>query len=105
MPNHHKDALMIQSVFALAQGCGDARIDLEASEWFRQHYHPWIDTKKANGQTPQGEWEAQEKTFLSKFKEIGRRAVQAGMVSKASLEKAAVSVESESDCPFCSLKP
>jgi hypothetical protein len=105
MPNHHKDALMIQSVFALAQGCGEARIDIEASEWFREHYHPWIDTKKANGKTPQGEWAAEGTGFLGKFKEIGRRAVKDGIVSKEALMAAAMSVEKESDCPFCSLKP
>lgn len=105
MPNHHKDALMIQAVFALAQGCGEAKIDLDASEWFRQHYHPWIDTKKANGETPQGVWDQEGKGFLGKFKEIGRQAVKDGIVSKEALMSAAMSVERASECPFCSLKP
>lgn len=92
---------MIQAVFAFSQGCGEARIDADASEWFRQRYHPWIDTKKANGQTPQEVWDTQGTGFLGRFKEIGRRATKGGVVAKDALTAAATTVESESNCPFC----
>jgi len=101
MPNQHKDALMVQAVFAFAQGCGPAQINAEASEWFRQRYHPWIDTKKANGKTPQDVWDTEGAGFLGKFKEIGRRAAIGGTVQQAALATAAQAVESESECPFC----
>lgn len=105
MPSHHRDALMIQAVFAFAQGCGEARIDHDASELFRQRYHSWIDTKKANGETPQGVWDKEGAGFLGKFKEIGRQAVKDGVVSAEALKSAATAVESASDCPYCPDKP
>ena len=102
---HHKDALLVQSVYAFAQGCGGARIDADASEWFRQHYHPWIDTKKANGQTPQGVWDTEGAGFLAKFKEVGSQAAQGGVVTMKSLMDAATAVETSSECPYCPDKP
>jgi hypothetical protein len=105
MPNHHKDALMVQAVFAFSQGCGQARIDDEASEWFRQRYHPWIDKKKAIGKSPQDAWDSDGKGFLAKFQEIGSRAAKGGIVSVGALTAAATAVESESLCPYCPDKP
>ncbi|HSS75656.1 MAG TPA: hypothetical protein VLV54_02830 [Thermoanaerobaculia bacterium] len=102
MPNHHhKDALLVQAVSAFAQGCGDVRIDAATSEGFRRRYHSWIDTKKANGQTPQEVWDTWGPGFLDKFKEIGRRAAEGGVVSAETLTAAAIAVERESECPFC----
>jgi hypothetical protein len=105
MPDHHKDALLIQVVFAFAQGCAGARIDDDACEWFRQNYHPWIDRRKANGKTPQEVWDTEGTGFLGKFKEIGRQAVKGGAVAKETLMTAATAVENNSDCPFCNNKP
>jgi hypothetical protein len=105
MPNHHKDALLVQAVFAFAQGCGEARIDADASEWFRQRYHPWIDTKKANGQTPQEVWDTQGAGFLAMFHAIGSQAAKGGIVSAEALTVAASAVESDAPCPYCPDKP
>jgi hypothetical protein len=105
MPNHHKDALMVQAVFAFAQGCGEARIDIEASEWFRQRYHPWIDRKKANGKAPQDVWDTDSPGFLERFKRMGGQAAKGGIVSREALIVAAGAVESDSQCPYCPDKP
>jgi hypothetical protein len=105
MPNHHTDALLVQAVFAFAQGCGAAQIDADASEWFRQHYHPWIDTRKAVGKTPHEVWDTEGAGFLGKFKEIGSRAAEGGTVSVQALTTAALAVENESQCPYCPDKP
>jgi hypothetical protein len=101
MPNQHKDALLVQIVFAFSQGCGNARIDADASESFHQRYHSWIDTKKAVGKNPQEVWDTEGTGFLGRFKEIGRRAVNGGVVTKDALMAAAKAVEAESECPFC----
>ncbi|SRR6266852_3053469 len=105
MPNHHTDALLVQAVFAFAQGCGDARIDADASEGFRQRYHSWIDRRRAVGKTPHEAWDTEGAGFLGKFKEIGRRAATGGVVSAQSLTVAAQAVENESTCPYCPDKP
>jgi hypothetical protein len=99
-----KEALMVQAVFALAQGCGDAKISEDACDWFVEHYHPWVDTKKAVGKSPQEVWAEHGTAFLGKFKEIGRRACEANAVTRESLSTAANAVELESDCPFCPIK-
>jgi hypothetical protein len=100
-----KEALMVQAVFALSQGCGDSEISQDACEWFVEHYHPWVDTPKQNGQTPQQVWETEGRAFLGKFKEIGRLACDGSVVSQESLSKAADTVERASECPFCPIKP
>jgi hypothetical protein len=96
---------MIQAVFAFSQGCGEARIDADASEWFRQRYHPWIDTTKENGKTPHDVWDTEGTGFLGKFKQIGSQAVKDGIVSAESLNAAATLVEKASECPYCPDKP
>jgi hypothetical protein len=100
-----KEALMVQAVFALSQGCGDSEISQDACDWFVEHYHPWVDTPKQDGRTPQQVWEEEGRGFLGKFKDIGRRACDGNVVSRESLSKAADAVERESDCPFCPIKP
>ncbi|HEX3556137.1 MAG TPA: hypothetical protein VIA62_23200 [Thermoanaerobaculia bacterium] len=100
MPNR-KEALMVQAVFAFAQGCGDAHIAEDAAEWFHERYYAWIDRKKQHGRSPQEAWDQEGKGFLGKFKEIGRQAVQGGAVDKAGLTQAALAVEQQSECPFC----
>jgi hypothetical protein len=104
MPQN-KDALLVQAVYAFAQGCGGAKIDADAAEWFRQRYHPWIDTKKANGKTPQDVWDTDGAGFLGKFKEIGSQAAKGGVVTKAALTDAALAVEGPAPCPYCPDKP
>lgn len=99
-----KEALMVQAVFALSQGCGNSEISQDACDWFVEHYHPWVDTPKQSGQTPQQVWEQEGRGFLGKFKEIGRRACDGSVVTREALSKAADSVERESDCPFCPIK-
>ncbi len=102
---HEKDALMVQAVFAFAQGCGNAEIDEDACAWFHKRYHSWINTKKQHGESPQDVWDIHGKSFLGRFKEIGRRAAQGGSVKKKALDDAAQAVERESECPFCPIKP
>ena len=101
-----KEALMVQTIFALAQGCGAAEIADDAADWFHGQYFPWIDKPKQNGKTPHDVWDQHGKEFLEKFKEIGRRAAQGGggIVQKKALSDAAHAVETESDCPFCPIK-
>ncbi|HYX24270.1 MAG TPA: hypothetical protein VFC23_08980 [Thermoanaerobaculia bacterium] len=102
MPNR-KEALMVQAVFAFAQGCSGAQIAEDAAEWFHGRYYPWIDKPKQHGKSPQDVWDQHGKEFLGRFKEIGRRAVSGGTVEKAALTSAAQAVETESECPFCPL--
>lgn len=99
-----KEALMVQAVFALSQGCGNSEISQDACDWFVEHYHPWVDGPTQDGRTPQQVWEEEGRGFLGKFKEIGRRACDGTVVSRESLSKAANSVELESECPFCPIK-
>jgi hypothetical protein len=101
-----KDILMTQAVSAFAKGCNGTEIRDDAANWFHDHYYDWIDTRKAVGQSPQEVWAEHGKTFMEKFMEIGRRAAASGgPVTEASLTTAATSVESESDCPYCPIKP
>ncbi|HEV7506457.1 MAG TPA: hypothetical protein VGS07_16270 [Thermoanaerobaculia bacterium] len=104
MPNK-KEALMVQAVFALAKGCGTAEIADDAADWFYGEYFPWIDKVKQNGKTPHDVWDQHGKEFLEKFREIGHRAAQGGTVQKEALTRAARAVETESECPFCPIKP
>jgi hypothetical protein len=100
-----KEALMVQAVFALSQGCGDSTIDKDACDWFVEHYNPWVDKPKQNGRTPQEVWEEYGDAFLEKFKEIGRLACNGSVVTREALSKAADTVERASECPFCPIKP
>jgi hypothetical protein len=101
-----KEALMVQAVFAMTQGCGgDAQITEDACDWFVEHYHPWVETPKQTGKSPQDVWGQEGKGFLGKFKEIGRLAARDGVVDRETLSKAAESVERDSDCPYCPIKP
>lgn len=104
MPNRN-EALMVQAVFAFAQGCGDAQIEEDAAQWFHTRYNPWISKKKQHGQSPEDAWDTEGKGFLGRFKEIGRRAAKGGVVAKTDLTDVATAVESESTCPYCPDKP
>lgn len=101
-----KEALMVQAVFAFAQGCGGVGIDDTASQWFYDRYFPWIDKKKATGKTPQEVWDTFGKDFMGRFQEIGKKAASGGTtIDQTTLEKSALTVEQDSDCPYCPLKP
>ena len=95
------EALLVQVVFAFAQGCGAAQIEEDAAQAFHARYHPWLSKKKQGGMSPEDVWDQQGKGFLGRFKEIGRQAVKDGAVSMASLQSAVKSVETTSECPFC----
>lgn len=101
-----KEALMVQAVFAFAQGCGSVGIDDTASQWFHDRYFSWIDKKKEKpGKSPQEVWDTYGKDFAGKFQEIGKRAASGGKtIDKDTLAKSATSVEQESDCPYCPIK-
>jgi hypothetical protein len=103
MPN--KESLMVQAVFALAQGCGTAEIEDAASEWFHERYSGWLGTRKDHPEakgTPEEVWAEHGKAFLGRFKLIGQRAAAQGSPIQAdTLESAALSVERDSDCPYC----
>jgi hypothetical protein len=100
-----KEALMVQAVFAMSQGCADTKITEDACDWFVEHYHPWVDATKEIGKSPQEVWDKEGTGFLGKFKEIGRLAARDGVIDRESLAKAAELVERESDCPYCPIKP
>jgi hypothetical protein len=103
--SNRTEALMVQVVFAFAQGCGAAQIEEDAARSFHSRYHPWIENKKKHGMSPEDVWDQEGKGFLGKFKEIGSQAVQGGIVQMASLEKAFTAVETSSECPYCPDKP
>jgi hypothetical protein len=101
-----KDVLMTQVVSAFAKGCNGIEIGDDAADWFHDHYYDWIDTRKANGQSPQDAWGDHGKAFMERFMEIGRRASASGEpVTAESLTTAATAVETESECPYCPIKP
>src|SRR5262245_7002285 len=96
-----KNALMVQSILAFAQGCGGAAVDHDAADWFFEHYYRWIDKKKPDGKSPQDVWDAYGQNFLGKFKEIGKNAAAGGTISKTTLETEARKVEQTAPCPYC----
>lgn len=104
MPNK-REHLMMQAVFAFAQGCGVAAIDDDACAWFHDHYSDWMGKKKDHPKvkgTPHEVWNDFGKVFLGRFKLIGERAATKGSPIQASaLKDAALSVERDSDCPYC----
>ena len=104
MPNK-KESLIVQAVFAFAQGCGAAEIEDAASEWFHERYFGWLGKKKDHPQvkgTPQEVWNEEGKNFLGRFKLIGQRAAAGGSpIQATALKDAARTVEVESACPYC----
>jgi hypothetical protein len=101
-----KDALMVQAVFAFAQGCGGTPIDDAAAAWFHKRYYRWIDgppkKPEAKGKSPQDVWETDGPGFLASFKEIGRKAASGGgTISQTTLESEARAVETIAPCPYC----
>jgi hypothetical protein len=101
-----KEHLMVQAVFALSQGCGGADIDAAACKWFHEHYFDWIDTPKKNpkakGRAPQEVWSRYGKDFLERFRSIGRGALAQGRpIGAKALRESALTVEQQSDCPWC----
>lgn len=106
-----KDTLMMQAVFAMAQGCSECQISDEACAWFYDRYYGWIDrakeNEKARGRSPQDVWDTEGQYFLAHFKEIGKRAASSssGVIERESLEKSALSLETDLDCPYCPIRP
>lgn len=102
---HKKDVCFVQAVYALGQGAGGAHLSSEAAGWLHERYHAWIgNKKKADLDSPETVWETDGKGFLAKFKEIGQKAKDASggaEISRTTLEKAALDVESTSPCPYC----
>jgi len=97
-----QNALMMQAVVAFAQGCGGAQIEGAAYEWFQDRYFPWVVTRKAGGTTPQEVWDDHGKEFLGKFRLIGERAAAGGgTITQDTLRTSALSVEQDSECPWC----
>jgi hypothetical protein len=106
MPN--KNALIVKTVFALAQGCGGTEITEEAADWFHGRYYEWIDKPKkdprANGQSPQEAWDKEGKAFLGHFRRIGENAAGASkgeVIERETLERHARDYEKSLDCPWC----
>jgi hypothetical protein len=93
---------MMQTAIAFSQGCGNVPIDAAAYEWFQARYFPWIDTRKAVGTTPQEVWEERGGDFLGQFRLMGKRAAASGgTITEETLRTSAMSVEQESECPWC----
>lgn len=107
METDNKNALMVQSVVAFAQGCAGTEISDEACAWFHGRYYDWIDKQPANpaakGQSPQQVWAEHGKNFKGRFRKIGELAAKEsnGTIDAGTLEKSALAVERESDCPYC----
>lgn len=110
METDNKNALMVQSVVAFTQGCAGTEISDEACAWFQGRYYAWLDSTpknpEAKGQTPQQVWADHGKAFKGQFRKIGELAANAakessGTIDPATLEKHALAVERESDCPWC----
>lgn len=102
-----KDALMMQAVFSLAQGCGGTELDEQASAWFHNRYYGWIDrpsTKpEANGRSPMDVWGERGQDFRGRFRKIGELAANAssGTIQADTLEQNALTIERQSECPWC----
>lgn len=103
-----KDALMVQTVLAFAQGCGGAEVSEDACTWFHREYYDWIDTPrnndKAGGRSPQDVWDQEKEHFTGNFQEIGKRAAAAsgGAPIKAeTLEAEAHGFYKGLECPWC----
>lgn len=101
-----KEALMVHTVMALAEGCGSCGLSDDASEWFFKTYSPWIDTPqpKAGNKTPQEVWDTEGKNFLSHFKAIGARAKElsgSGVIDQSALQAGAREVQGGLKCPYC----
>ena len=97
-----QNALIMQAVVAFAQGCRGVPIDEGAYEWFHARYFPWITTRKAVGTTPQEVWDQHGKAFLDKFQLMGAQAAAGGgTVTQDTLSTSALSVEQQSECPWC----
>jgi hypothetical protein len=105
-----KQSLMVQVVFALAQGSGGAEIEDDAAEWFHARYYPWIDRPKTNpqagGRRPLDVWGSEGKAFLQRFREIGQGAASGGgPVTMKTLQDSALAIEKPLECPYCPDKP
>ena len=103
-----KDKLMMQAILAFARGCGTAQVHDDACGWFHDRYDSWVTKKKKPGTSPEDVWAAEGKNFLAKFEKIGREAAKAaggGTIDQATLSTTATTVENESECPWCPVKP
>ena len=104
---NNKDALLVQAVFALSQGCAGKQISEDACAWFHQRYYAWIDTVKADpkagGLSPQQVWKERGDDFQGQFRKIGELAAKesGGRIEADTLTRSALAVESDSPCPYC----
>ncbi|HEV8578154.1 MAG TPA: hypothetical protein VGX68_03645 [Thermoanaerobaculia bacterium] len=106
MPNENKqEHLLVQAVYAFAQGCGAAKIDDAASQWFHERYSKWLGKKKDHPKvegTPHQVWKKHGTEFLGRFHLMGQRAAAKGSpIMEENLKEAARTVEMESACPYC----
>jgi len=101
-----KDVLMTQVISAFAKGCNGAEIADEAADWFHDRYYRWLDSVKSTGERPMDVWPGHGKLFMEKFRQIGEQAAAGGgTVTADSLTAAATSIETDSECPYCPIKP
>ena len=101
----NKDVLMMRAFRAFSQGCGPTELNDEACGWFHDRYYGWITKRKAVGTTPEEVWSEHGPTFLGKFRKIGEDAAATGTLDVATLTTTADTVEKESECPWCPIKP
>jgi hypothetical protein len=102
------EAVFGQIVFALARGAGERRLSLDASAWFHDRYAPWLTaTREELTSSPLEMWEVMGKSFLARFREIGKgvRGVAGGEISREEIQASAWAVESEALCPYCPTLP
>lgn len=101
-----RDVSAVQILFAIARGSGGMRISEEGAAWLHGRYVPWLtDAKPEVGRSPLEMWDERGSGFLAKFRDIGARAgayaADAPEMTMADLAAAALTIEGESDCPWC----
>jgi hypothetical protein len=105
-----KDVLLVQIVSALAEGSAGAEMEDDAANWFHDRYYEWIDKPKTSAETggrrPQDVWGSVGRDFLQRFREIGQLAASDGSpITLQAMEKSAMTIERQNECPWCADKP
>jgi hypothetical protein len=103
-----KETLWGQMLLAVGRGAGEVRLSDAAVAWLYDRYHPWLDQKSENGDTPQEVWEERGQKFLGRFTSIGRQIAASqppGDAGPDAVAQAAVVIEDDSDCPYCPKTP
>ena len=97
----------MQSILAaFLQGTGpDVEVAPRVLAAIQERYYDWLDRPKRDiGHSPLDDWSTAGDMLLNRFKTIGRRSAQGTRGGTLGIEAflgSALSVERESDCPYC----